>query len=140
MRILFSIIINAWILFAMTYLLSANNDKWITDWITLACQWCSFTSIEAIKTYILGGILLWIINVVIRPILKILSLPFYLIFFSLVAFIVNWIILLLFDYILNTILIIPGIWYSINWTMNFIITVAIFTFLNMLYSLIFNKK
>ena len=140
MKILFSIIINALILFAMTYLLSANPDKGITDGIVLWCNGCSYTSIKAIQTYLIGWIILWLINVTIRPILKILSLPFYLIFFSLVAFIVNWIILKLFDYIVNTVLIIPWISYSINWTTNFIIAVAIFTFLNMFYSLIFNKK
>jgi len=140
MRILFSIIINALILFAMTYLLSANPDKGVLDWIVLGCDWCGFNSLQAWKTYIVGGIILGIINVTIKPLLKLLSLPFYLIFFSLVGFIVNWILLKLFDYIVNVVLQIPGISYSINWTVNFIIAVAIFTFLNMFYSLIFSKR
>lgn len=140
MRILFSIIINAVILFAITYLLSANPDKGVADWITLWCNWCGYNSLQAWKTYLIGGIILGIINVIIRPILKILSLPFYLIFFSLVGFIVNWILLKLFDYIVNQVLQIPGISYTINWTINFIIAVAIFTVLNMIYSLIFSKK
>jgi len=140
MRILFSIIINALILFAITYLLSANPDKNIPDGVVLWCIDCSFTSFEAFKTYIVWWMILWIMNVTIRPILKILSLPFYLIFFSLVWFILNWLILWLFDKIVNKILIIPWISYSINWTVNFIIAVAIFTFLNMVYSLIFSKK
>ena len=140
MRILFSIIINAAILFAMTYFLSANPEKWISDWIILWCNNCSYTSMKAIQTYLIGWIILWLINITIKPILKILSLPFYLIFFSLVTFIVNGIILKLFDWIVNTVLIIPWISYSINWTTNFIIAVAIFTFLNMVYSLIFSKK
>ena len=140
MKILFSIIINALILFALAYFLSANPDKWVSDGIILWCNHCSYTSIKAIQTYLIGGIILWIINVTIRPILKILSLPFYLVFFSLVSFIVNWIILKLFDYIVNSVLVIPWISYSINWTINFIIAVAIFTILNMFYSLIFSKK
>ena len=140
MRILFSIIINAVILFAITYLLSANPEKGIIDWVDLGCNWCGYNSLQAWKIYVIGGIILGIINVTIRPILKILSLPFYLIFFSLVGFIVNWILLKLFDYIVNTVLQIPGISYTINWTVNFIIAVVIFTFLNMIYSLIFSKR
>lgn len=140
MRILFSIIINALILFIITYLLSANPDKNVADGVSLGCNWCGFNSLQAWKIYIIGGIILGIINITIRPLLKLLSLPFYLIFFSLVGFIVNWILLKLFDYIVNVILQIPGISYQINWTVNFIIAVAIFTFLNMFYSLIFSKR
>ena len=140
MRILFSIIINAVILFAITYLLSANPDKGVADGVILWCSWCGYNSLMAWKTYLIGGIILGVINVTIRPILKLLSLPFYLIFFSLVGFIVNWILLKLFDYIVNQVLQIPGISYTINWTVNFIIAVAIFTILNMFYSLIFSKK
>ena len=140
MKILFSIIINAGILFAITYLLSASPDKWVADWVMLGCADCWYNSLQAWKTYIIGWIILWGINVTIRPLLKILSLPFYLIFFSLVWFIVNGIILKLFDYIVNNILSIPWVAYSINGTVDFIIAVAIFTFLNMFYSLIFTKK
>ena len=140
MRILFSIILNAFILFVIAYFLSGNIDKNIKDWVVLWCINCSFYSWEAIKTYLVGWIILWIMNVTIKPILKILSLPFYLILFSLVWIIVNWLILWLFDTIVNNILKIPGISYSINWTINFIIAIAIFTFMNMVYSLIFSKK
>ncbi len=136
MRILFSIIINAVILFLIAYLLSANPDKGIVDWIDLWDE----SVFTAWRTYLIGGIILGIINVTIRPLLKLLSLPFYLIFFSLVGFIINWILLKLFDYIVNDVLQIPGISYTINWTVNFIIAVVIFTFLNMIYSLIFSKR
>lgn len=139
MKILFSIILNASILFAITYFLSANPEKNIPDGVIL-CSGCSFTSVDAIKTYLIGGIILWIMNVTIKPILKILSLPFYLILFSLVWIVVNGLILWLFDTIVNDILKFPGISYSINWTVNFVIAVAIFTFMNMVYSLIFSKK
>ena len=79
MKILISIIINAAILYAITYLLWPNADKWIQAWIILGCD-CSYTSLEAMKTYIIGWIILGIINTTLRPILKILSLP---LFFSL---------------------------------------------------------
>ncbi len=140
MRILFSIIINAVILFAITYLLAANPDKWIADWVVLGCGDCSYSSFEAWKTYIIWWIILWVINITIRPLLKILSLPFYLIFFSLVGFVVNAVVLKLFDYIVNDLIQIPWISYSIDKTINFIIAVAIFTILNMFYSLLFSKK
>ena len=139
MKILFSIIMNAFILFSIAYLLSANPEKNIPNGVILWCVNCWLLSITALKTYAAWGIILWIMNITIRPILKILSLPFYLVLFSLVWFIVNWIILWLFDSILNRFLQISGISYSINWTVNFIIAVAIFTFMNMIYSLIFSK-
>lgn len=139
MRILFSIIINACILFAITYLLSWNSAKGLENWVQLACQSCENYSLEAWKTYIIWWIILWIMNVTIRPLLKILSLPFYLLFFSIIGFVVNAIILKMFDYIVNTLLQFPWISYTINWTVNFIIAVAIFTFLNMIYSLLFSK-
>jgi len=131
MKILFSIIINALILWLMTYLLAANPDKWIEAWIAVA-WW--------IKTYLLWWVILWLINITIKPILKILSIPLFFVFLWLVAFIINWIVLKLFDYIVNDLLIIPWISYSINWWVNFIIAVAIFTILNMFYSLLFSKK
>jgi putative membrane protein len=131
MRILFSIIINALILWLMTYLLAANPDKWIEAWIAVA-WW--------LKTYLLWWVILWLINVTIKPILKILSIPLFFVFLWLVAFIINWVILWLFDYIVNNLLIIPWVSYSINWWVNFIIAVAIFTILNMFYSLLFSKK
>ena len=131
MRILISIIINALILFLMTYLLAANPDKWIEAGIAVA-WW--------LKTYLLWGVILWIINVTIKPILKILSIPLFFVFLWLVWFLVNWVILWLFDYIVNQILMVPWMSYSINWWVNFIIAVAIFTILNMIFSLLFSKK
>lgn len=131
MKILFSIIINALILYAITYLLWANPDKWIEAWVIV--NW-------GYITYFVWAVLLWIINVTIRPILKILSLPLYLIFFWLVVFLINWIILKLFWYIMNDILLIPWISFEIIGFVNFIIAVAIFTVLNMVYSLLFSKK
>jgi len=131
MKILLSILINAWILFLMTYLLAADPSKSITAWIAVTWWW---------KTYLIWWIILWIMNVTIRPILKILSLPFFLLFFGLVVFVINGIILKLFDYIINNLLVIPWVSYTINWNINFVIAVAIFTILNMLYSLLFSKS
>ncbi len=131
MKILFSILINALILYAMTYLLAANPAKWIEAGIVV--EWW-------MQIYILWGIILWLINFFIKPILKILSLPLFFVFLWLVSLLINWVILLLFDYIINDILMVAWMTYSIVWWMNFIIAVAIFTILNMFYSLLFSKK
>jgi uncharacterized membrane protein YvlD (DUF360 family) len=78
-------------------------------------------------------------NVTIRPIIKILALPFFLVFWGFVVFLINGVMLYLFNYIINQILNIPGMSYQIDGTVNFIIAVAIFTILNMFYSFLFNK-
>lgn len=127
MKIIFSIIFNAFILFALVYFLNTKIETWIT------VAWEP-------QIYIIWWIILWIINFTIRPILKILSLPLYIIFLWLVSLLINWVILWLLDYIINNVLIMPWLAYSINWTINFIIAVAIFTILNMFYTLIFSKK
>lgn len=140
MKILISIIINACILYAITYLLWANPEKAIVAGITLGCNDCWYLSIDAIKTYFIGGIILWVINVTIRPILKILSLPLFFLFFWAVVFFINAIVLRLFTYIINDVLAISWVAYNINGWINFVIAVAIFTVLNMVYSLLFFKK
>lgn len=140
MKILISIIINALILYAITYLLWANSELSIEAWIVLGCDDCSYTSIEALKTYIIGGTILGVLNAIIKPILKILALPLYFIFLWLAGFIINGIVLYLFSYIINDMLLISGVWYEINGLINFVIAVAIFTVLNTLYSLLFFKK
>ena len=137
MKILLSIIINSTILFVMAYLLQENSSE---TWIIIAWWEYEYNSILAWKTYLLGWIVLGLINLTIKPILKILSIPLFFIFFWLVVFIVNAIILYLLDFILTDILIIDWIWYHIKWTIEFIIAVIIFTILNMIYSLLFFKK
>jgi putative membrane protein len=139
MKILLSILINAAILYAITYFLWPNAGESLEAWIILGCD-CSYTSIEALKTYLIWGIILGVINVTVRPILKILSLPLFFLFFGLLSFVINWVLLYLFTYIINDILIISGVGYEINGTLNFVIAVAIFTVLNTLYSLLFFKK
>ena len=140
MKILISIIINGSILYAITYLLWPNADRSLEAGIILWCNDCGYTSFDALKTYAIGGIILWVINTVIRPILRILSLPLFFIFFWLVSFVINGALLYLFTFIINEILLIPWVGYEINGMLNFAIAVAIFTILNTLYSLLFFKK
>lgn len=140
MKILISILINALILYAITYLLGPNAERSIQAGIILGCNDCSYSSLDAMKTYLIGGIILGVINTTLRPILKILSLPLFFIFFGLVSFVINGVVLYMFSFIINELLVIPGIWYTINGGINFAIAVAIFTILNTLYSLLFFKK
>ena len=129
MRILFSILMNALILFILAFFLAKGES--VSAWIVVS-GW--------FKTYLIGGIILWLINVIIRPIIKLLSLPLFFIFLSFTTLIVNWIVLWIFEYIIENLLIIPWVAYEIKGAMNFIIAVAIFTVLNMFYSLLFSKK
>ncbi len=140
MKILLSILINASILFIIAYFLWANDLKNLESWIKLWCLDCAYNSIEAWKTYLLWGIILGLINITVKPVLKILSIPLFFLFFGLVVFFINGIILFLLDYILTDLLLIDWIWYDINWTVEFVIAVIIFTILNIIYSLLFFKK
>lgn len=134
MKIIISILLNAVILYVIVVLL------W--DWqVTLWCwDTCSANSIWAWQTFIVWWLVLWIINITIRPILKILSFPFFILSFWLISLFINALTLWILTYILNNILQISGIWYTINWWINFIIAVFIFTVFNMVYSLLFFKK
>jgi len=139
MKIFFSIILNASILFIIAYLLQANPERWISSWVILWCWECSIFSQNAIISYLIWWIILWFINISIKPALKILTLPLFFIY-PIVNTIINALLLWILNYIMSAILIIPWVWYKINGFINFSIAVAIFTFLNMLYSLLFNKK
>lgn len=131
MKILLSILFNAGILFALVYFLDADSAKNISAGIQVEGSY---------TTYLLGGIILGVMNIIIRPILKILTLPLFLVFLWLVHFIINGLILYIFDIIINDILLIEWISYKIIWWSNFVIAVAIFTILNMVYSILFSKK
>ncbi len=139
MKILISILINWAILYAMTYFLGPNAGKSLEAGILLGCD-CSYTSLAALKTYAIWGIILGVMNITVRPVLKLLSLPLFFVFLGFVSFLVNGLVLYLFTYIINDVLLIPGVWYEINGSVNFIIAVAIFTVLNTLYSLLFFKR
>jgi len=137
MKILLSIIINSLILFVIAYFLPSNSSE---TWVIIANWLYEYDNILSWKTYLLWGIVLGLINLTIKPILKILSIPLFFIFFWLVVFIVNAVILYMLDFILTDLLIIKWIWYHINWLLEFIIAVVIFTILNMVYSLLLFKK
>ncbi len=135
MKVLLSILFNALILYLLAYLMWWNWWN-LSDWISVEGWY---------QTYIIWGIILWLMNITIRPILKILAIPLFFVFLWLVSFIINWVIFWLFNTIINDILLMDWVSYKIMWKWleywtNFIIVVAIFTILNMLYSLLIFKK
>ena len=140
MKILFSILLNALILLFISFLLWPNTSMGIESGVLLACGNCGLFSIEAWKIFLTWWIVLGLMNISIRPLLKILSLPLALLFLWFSTFLINGIILKLFTYIVNDILQIQGVSYTIVWWVNFLIAVAIFTFFNMLFSLLFSKR
>lgn len=130
MKLLISIIFNTLILYALYFFMWENESLNLSAWIKV--EW-------GITAFIFWGILLWIINATIKPILKILALPFFFLFFWLTSILLNCATLWLLQYLLNDFLRIDGVSYHIDWGFNFIVAVAIFSILNIIYSLILNK-
>ncbi len=126
MKVLFSILFNALILFVIGFILNTPGWTWV-----IVEGW--------LKTYMVWGIILWLMNVTIRPILKIVTLPLFIIFWWLVSLFINWAILYFFTEII-AILDIPWVVYEIKDWINLVIAVAIFSFLNMFYSTLISKK
>lgn len=131
MKIFFSILLNASILFIIWFLL--NNEAHPNAVVVLPI-W-----IDAWKTYLLGWIILGLLNTFVKPVLKILWLPLFFIY-PIVSLLINAFLLWLLSKAINDILALPGMTFEINWWVNFIIAVAIFTILNILYSILFSKK
>jgi len=134
MKIFFSIILNASIFYFIRLLLNTQeylNEHWQNAVIVWNLEW---------QTYLIAWIILWVLNITVKPILKILGFPISLFLNFIVVLVINIILLGLLDKIINKMLLIEGIQYEIIWTTNFIIAVAIFTFLNIIYSILFNKK
>jgi len=141
MKILFSIIFNAFILFAINYFLWASEGSWLKDAVILACEnpnevfWtCAYI------TYLIGGTILWLINYFIKPILKILALPFLFFFYGFALLAINAILLYMMTFVIKDILQVPWVWYEITDWVSFAIAVAIFSILNMVYSFLIFKK
>ena len=130
MKILISIILNALILYALYYFLWASEKQGL---------WAGIEVHGGYVAFIAWGVVLWLINAFIKPILNLLALPFFFLFFWLASLIVNGITLWLLQYVLNDFLQITDISYKVNWWFDFIVAVAIFSILNIIYTLILNK-
>lgn len=131
MKIFFSILLNASILFIIAYLL--NNPTHPDAVVVLPA------GIDGWKTYLLWGIILGLLNTFVKPVLKLLGLPLFFIY-PIVSLLINALLLWLLSKTINDILALPGMTFEINGAINFIIAVAIFTILNILYSILFSKK
>ncbi len=128
MKILFWIFLNSSILYLIQFLLNTTDYP---DAVVFSGWW---------KVFLLGWIILWLLNYTIKPLLKLLGFPFMILTGWLFSLVINSIILWLLQEAINSILMLWDITYKINLWVNFIIAVAIFTILNILYSLLFNKK
>lgn len=131
MKIFFSILLNASILFIIAFLL---NNETHPDAVVVLPIWMAWW-----KTYLLWWIVLWLLNTFVRPFLKLLWLPLFFIY-PIVSFCINGLLLWLLSKTINDILMLPDMKFIINGVVNFIIAVAIFTLLNMVYSILFSKK
>ncbi len=130
MKIIFSILLNASILFLIAFILNTPTHP---DAVIVSGAWNGW------QTYIFWWVILWFLNIFIKPILKIIWLPLFFIF-PIIIFLINLTILWLLEKVINNFLLLPDMIYHINWTVNFLIAVAIFTILNILYSILFSKK
>jgi putative membrane protein len=118
MKIFFSILLNASILYAIAYL--------IPEVVALG-GW---------QLYLIAGVILGVLNTFIKPILKVLGFPFIIITFGLFTLVINGVILLLLQKII-TLLNIAGVSYQIDGWVNFAIAVVIFSIFNTIYGAFF---
>ena len=77
-------------------------------------------------------------NFIVRPLLKLIGLPFIFLTFGLFILVINGVILWLLEGIIK-LLSITGVSFEIRGAVNFIIAVAIFTVFNTIYNTFFKK-
>jgi putative membrane protein len=120
MKILLAIIFNGLILFGISYFLPEVQAE------------------GGIKLYFVAGIVLWLLNTFVRPILKIFGFPFIILTLGLFSLVINGVILMLLEKII-TILNITWVSYDLGGWLNFAFAVVIFTVFNTLYGTFFKK-
>lgn len=127
MKIFFSILFNALILYAIVFFMPFQET--LEVWVKATWD---------LKLYFVGWVVLGLLNFAIRPILKLLGLPFIIVTFGLFILVINGVILFLLEKIIAW-LSIPWVTFSIHGILNFIIAVAIFTIFNTIYNTFFKK-
>lgn len=127
MKILISVLANAIILLGVAYFLP--YDTTTDSGIVATGGW---------QLYIAGGIILGLLNVVVRPLLKIVGFPFMLLTFGLFILVINGIILKLLEKAIQAIGI-NGVSYEIHGIVIFAIAVAIFTVFNIVANTLVKK-
>jgi putative membrane protein len=118
MNILFSILANGIILFAVVSLLPG---------VTAAGGW---------ELYLIGGIVLGLLNAFVRPVLDFFGFPFVILTFGIFILVINGIILALLQKIITAINV-SGVALDFNGFGNFAIAVVIFTIFNTIYGVLF---
>lgn len=127
MKILISVLANAIILFGVQYFLP--YDAATGTGIVATGGW---------QLYIAGGIILGLLNLLVRPILKIVGFPFMILTLGLFTLVINGIILKLLEKAIQAIGI-SGVTYEIQGIAIFAIAVAIFTLFNTIASVLVKK-
>lgn len=90
MKLLISVLANAAILFGVAYFLPYD-----------AATQTGVVAIGGWQLYIAGGIILGILNTIVRPILKVLGFPFMILTFGLFILVINGIILKLLEKVIH---------------------------------------
>ncbi|MDD3120509.1 MAG: phage holin family protein [Candidatus Gracilibacteria bacterium] len=127
MKVFVGILFNALMLFIIQYFIPYNET--LKEGVLVT---------GGITTYIIGGVILGVLNFTVKPILKIFGFPLIILTLGLFSLVINGILLLLIQkiiYVLN----VNGSTYEINGALNFIIAVAIFTIFNTIYSVLIKK-
>jgi putative membrane protein len=127
MNLLISVLANAAILFGVAYFLP--YDLTTDSGVVATGGW---------QLYIAGGIILGLLNTVVRPILKIIGFPFMILTFWLFILVINGIILKFLEKAIQAISI-HGVTYEIHGIVNFLIAVAIFTVFNTIANTLVKK-
>lgn len=120
MKLFFSIAANALILFGVTYFVPN---------VVAEGGW---------RLFLVGGIVLGILNVFVRPILKLFGFPFMILTFGAFILVINGVILALLEKIILA-LNIEGIRFATGGFVNFAIAVVIFTVFNTIYGVFFKR-
>lgn len=136
MRILFSILANAVLLYLLARLLPCQGDACAAGGVATSAA--SLLS-GGWKTYLVGGVVLGAVGAFLRPFLELVGLPLKLFAFGLTVLLTNSVILYLFTALMGW-LNFPEARYEIRGAGAFLLAVAIFTLFNTLYGAFFKRK
>jgi uncharacterized membrane protein YvlD (DUF360 family) len=137
MSLLFSIILN-WLLLFWIWIYLNNGFDWIWNMPVIYTCFDSTDITCQIKSLIMWGFVLWLINFLVKPILRTFQIPvFYLTVIILTVFL-NLVSIVLFKWMMQA-LEVNWLWVNINWAFNLLFIVAIFAFFNTIYNILFVK-
>lgn len=104
--------------------------SWLAVFVT-TYYFPEYISVEWwLRAFLVIGFIFWILNFLIKPILKIISLPFILITAWLFTFIINWFVIFLAEYFLKQM---PNLWVVLEvkwWIFSYIIVAVILWVIN----------